>query len=117
MPEFAGDLTTELERKVAWLRAMCLIETVSYLILFAFWVSGNDIGTKVFGSVHGMVFLGFAAMVIGVYRPMEWTIPFVVVAICTGPFGALVVYERIRRRGVPIHLRGSRSSGASGSTA
>ena len=112
MPEFVGDTTTELERKVSWLRAMCLIETVSYLILFAFWVTGNDIGTKVFGSVHGMVFLGFAAMVIGVYRPMEWTIRFVFVAIATGPFGALIVYERLRRKGVPMHLRGSGATGS-----
>ena len=32
------DGSTELERKVAALRVVCLIETVSYLILSAFWI-------------------------------------------------------------------------------
>lgn len=101
MADFADDTSTELERKAAALKWVCLVETVSYLILFAFWVSGNRLGTQMFGSVHGMVFLGFAAMVIGIARPMRWTWPFLAVAILTGPIGAVVVYERLRRDGVP----------------
>jgi integral membrane protein len=100
------DTSTELERKVAALRVVCLVETVSYLILMAFWIywlglGGSRLGVQMFGSLHGMVFLAFAAMVFGVHRPMGWSRGFLAVALLTGPIGAICVYWRIRRDGVP----------------
>jgi hypothetical protein len=100
------DGSTELERKVGALRVVCLVETVSYLVLTAFWFSwlflgGSRLGVQMFGSLHGMVFLAFAAMVFGVHQPMGWGRGFLAVAILTGPIGAVYVYWRIRRDGVP----------------
>jgi hypothetical protein len=38
-------------------------------------------------------------------RAMEWTWLFAAIALVTGPFGSLLVYERIRRQGVPERAR------------
>ena len=97
MVDFADDPGGELRRKVKTLRVAAVVETVSYLVLLAFWVTGNRVGVRIFGSVHGMVFLVFAAMVVGLRRDLGWTWGFVAAALLTGPIGAVIVYERIRR--------------------
>lgn len=101
MVDFADDPTTELERKVRALQWVCVIEAVSYLILLGLWIGGSRIGVQLFGSVHGVVFLAFAAMVLGVFRPMRWSWRWVVLTLCTGPIGAVLVYGRISRQGTP----------------
>jgi integral membrane protein len=103
--DFADDTSTELERKAEALKWVALVEGVSYFGLAAFWLSGNKVGTVVFGSVHGWIFLAFAAMVLMIRRDMEWSWPFAIVGIVAGPLGPALVYERIRRRGVPEHAR------------
>jgi integral membrane protein len=106
MPDFADDTSSELERKVKTLKVAAVLETCSYLLLFYFWaIAGNDIGTKLTGAIHGQFFLLFAAMVFGVRKPMRWSWEFFAVAVLTGPIGAIVVWERIRREGVPEELR------------
>ena len=43
MPDFADDTSSELERKARALKFMALFETVTYLLLFYFWiVAPND---------------------------------------------------------------------------
>ena len=101
MPDFADSTTTELERKVVPLRWASLTETVTYCVLFYFWVTGNRPGRLLMGSVHGMIFLGFAAMVLGVRAEMGWTWKYVFTVIVLGPIGSLMVYSRLRREGVP----------------
>jgi hypothetical protein len=102
MPDFADDTTTELERKAATLRWVALIETVSYLVLFSFWMGGSKLGTAVFGSLHGMIFLAFAGMVVGVRQALDWSWEYVALAIVTGPIGAVLVYARLRREPLPV---------------
>ena len=101
MPDFADSTTTELERKLVPLRVVALTETFTYCILFFFWVTGNRPGRLLMGSAHGMVFLAFAAMVLGVRADMRWTWKYVAAAIVLGPVGSLLVYSRLRREGVP----------------
>jgi hypothetical protein len=103
--DFADDTSTELERKADALKWVSLVETLSYVGLAAFWLSGHKGGTAIFGSLHGMIFLAFAAMVVMITRAMEWTWLFAAIALVTGPFGSLLVYERIRRQGVPERAR------------
>jgi len=105
MPDFADDTTTELERKASALRWVSLIETCTYVALFIFWQAGSAIGTALLGSIHGMVFLAFAAMVIGIREAMGWTCGYVALAILLGPIGAVMVYARLRRHGVPADAR------------
>lgn len=101
MPDFADSTTTELERKLVPLRVVALTETVTYVVLFFFWVTGNRPGRLLMGSVHGMVFLAFSAMVLGVRAEMRWKWKYAVAAVVLGPIGALMVYARLRREGVP----------------
>ena len=116
MVEYADDPRSELERKAQQLQWASLIETVSYVLLFLFWaILHNPIGTKVMGFFHGWIFLAFAAMVIFIAKPMRWRWWFVAIALLTGPIGGIVVYERIRREGVPAPAW--RSAASSGSTA
>ena len=105
MVEFADDTSTELERRARALSVLCIVETLSYALLAFFWITGNTIGIRVFGTFHGVVFLGFAAMVIMIYRPMEWDWKLAVFALVTGPIGAIVIFEVIRRHGVPVAKR------------
>jgi integral membrane protein len=101
MPDFADSTTTELERKLVPLRVVALTETVTYCVLFFFWMAGNRPGRLLMGSVHGMVFLAFAAMVLGVRADMRWTWKYAAAAVILGPVGSLMVYSRLRREGVP----------------
>jgi nitrate/nitrite transporter NarK len=102
MVDYADDPRTELDRKAQQLQWVAAIETVSYALLFLFWaILDNLVGTKLMGFFHGWIFLAFAAMVIFIARPMHWTWKFVAVALLTGPIGSILVYERIRREGVP----------------
>jgi hypothetical protein len=101
VPDFADDTTTELERKASALRWVSLIETVTYVALFIFWQSGSAIGTALLGSIHGMVFLAFCGMVVGIRAAMGWTWGYVALAVLLGPIGAVLVFARLRREGVP----------------
>jgi hypothetical protein len=103
--DFADDTSTELERKAQALKWVSLVETVSYLVLAWFWLSGNSTGTAVTGSLHGTIWLAFAAMVVMITGQMEWGWKFTALAILLGPLGSLLVYWRIVRHGVPERAR------------
>jgi len=103
--DFADDPGSELGRKTRALSWVCVTETVTYLVLFVFWVTGNGAGTAVTGSIHGMIVLAFAVMVVMISRDMGWTWRYVALVVLTGPLGAILVFERIRRHGVPQGAR------------
>ena len=46
VPDFADDPTTELERKARALSATALTETVTYLVLFYFWIIQPNVAGK-----------------------------------------------------------------------
>lgn len=102
MPDFADDPTSELERKAKALSVVALVETLTYLLLVYFWLVVPSIaGKAIVGSVHGMVWMTFCAMVLMITPPMRWSWWYSVVVIVTGPIGALMVWTRLRRHGVP----------------
>jgi hypothetical protein len=99
--DFAGDTTTELQRKAKALSVVALVETCSYLLLFSMWqIAKSDTGIAVVGSLHGMIWLAFCAMVIMIAPALRWTWLFCAVVIVTGPIGAVMVWYRLRH-GVP----------------
>jgi integral membrane protein len=103
--EYIDDPHAQFVRKVGWLRKVAVVETVSYLILLYAWLGGHDILKAVVGSLHGMIWVGFVAMLLEARRPMRWTWAYVAVAVVTGPVGAALVYERLRRQGIPDDAR------------
>jgi hypothetical protein len=108
MPDFADDPRTELERKAEQLRWVALIETVGYGVLFLFFVVlHNKTGTEITGFFHGWIFVAFAVMVVWIWPSMQWRWYWIPLALLTGPIGGILVYEKIRRDGVPLEARGS----------
>jgi hypothetical protein len=103
--QYLDDPHAQFVRKIAWLKWTALIETVSYSLLLWAWLGGHDVVRAIVGSLHGMIWLGFVAMLLEARRPMNWTWAYTVFAVATGPLGALVVFERIRREGVPEGAR------------
>lgn len=105
MVDFADSPTTEVERRLGPLKVVAVVESVTYLALLMFWLSGNRVGTLLLGSMHGMVVCAFAGMLLLIFRSLGWSLGFAVFAILTGPIGALVVFERVRREEPAIHAR------------
>ncbi|MGZ8734175.1 MAG: DUF3817 domain-containing protein [Acidimicrobiia bacterium] len=105
MPDFADATSSELERKARALQWVCVAEALTYSLLLYFMITGNDLGRALLGSLHGVIVLAFAAMVIMITRAMRWSWWYVVLVLLTGPIGAILVYERIRRHGVPEEFR------------
>lgn len=98
MPDFADDTSSELERKAKALSVMALVETVSYLTLFWFWiVQPNDAVKAVVGFFHGLIWLAFAAMTVIITPAIGWSWLYTAVVIVTGPIGGVMVFTRLRR--------------------
>lgn len=73
------------------------LETLSFLVLLTMMLTHNEAGVSVAGMVHGLLFLAFAWFVVMDRDVFGWTWSFVVVSIITGPLGAILVLERLRR--------------------
>lgn len=98
MPDFADDTSSELERKAKALTVMALVETLSYLTLFWFWiVQPNDAVKAVVGFFHGLIWLAFAAMTVIITPAIGWSWLYTAVVIVTGPIGGVMVFTRLRR--------------------
>ena len=106
VPDFADDPTTELERKARALSWTAFAESVTYVILFTFWIIvPNTAGKAITGSVHGMVWLTFCSMAIMITPEMKWSWKYTISVIVLGPIGGIMVWSRIRREGVPTTPR------------
>lgn len=79
------------------LRAVSVLETVSFLVLLAMMLTHNEAGVSITGAIHGVLFLGYALLVLRDREALGWSWAFVAVAIFTGPLGAIVVLEKLRR--------------------
>src|ERR1700730_5039420 len=97
MVDFADDTSTELVRRLGPLKVVSVVESCTYLALLVFWIGGSRVGTLLLGSMHGMVVMAFAGMVLLIFRPLGWSLRFALFAIVTGPIGAAFVFERVRR--------------------
>lgn len=80
------------------LRVISVLETLSFLVLLAMMLSGNEGGVSVGGATHGFLFLGYAILVLRDRELFGWTWGFAALAIVTGPIGAILVLEKLRRR-------------------
>lgn len=98
MPDFADDTSSELERKARALTVVALVETISYVTLFYFWiVAPNDAIKAVVGFFHGLIWLAFVAMTVIIRPAIGWSWLYTAVVVVTGPIGGLMVFTRLRR--------------------
>ena len=86
-----------MSNKVNRLRVTSILETISFIALLFMMVSGNEAGVSVVGAIHGLLFLVYAILVWFDHDDLGWSMPFAVISIITGPVGAILVLERLRR--------------------
>ena len=79
------------------LRLVSILETVSFIGLVIMMVTHNEGGVSILGMIHGLLFLAYAVLVLKDRDVFGWTNGFVALAILTGPIGAILVLERLRR--------------------
>jgi hypothetical protein len=98
VPDFLEDTSSELERKSKALSVMALLESVTYCVLFYFWIVAPSVAGKALaGFVHGLVWLAFVAMTVIIRPDIGWTWGYTALVILTGPIGGILVFIRIRR--------------------
>jgi hypothetical protein len=98
VPDFADDTSSELERKAKALKFIALFETVTYLLLFYFWiVAPNDAMKAVVGFFHGLVWMAFVAMTVIIRPDIGWTWGYTALVVHTGPVGGELVWWRLQR--------------------
>lgn len=85
-----------METAVRRLRAISILETLSFLVLLAMMLAHSEAGVSITGAVHGALFLAYALLVLRDREVFGWSLGFVAVAILTGPIGAIVVLEKLR---------------------
>ena len=86
-------------------RYLAVAEAISFLLLIVASVikhtGGSELGVQILGPLHGLLFIGYIAMVFGLMKPAGWngkvTVWIVVGAIV--PFGGFVVDWWLGRRG------------------
>ena len=82
------------------LRAMSIIEAVTYLALVAAtiykYTAGGERGVEVLGPIHGVLYLVFAALVLAHHRDLGWPVSKAAMAVALGslPFGGFWVERR-----------------------
>jgi integral membrane protein len=86
-----------VRRPHAQLLWLSILETVSFLALLTAMFAGSEGGVSVIGLVHGLLFLAYALVVFLGREALGWSQGFTALAILTGPVGAVLALERLRR--------------------
>ncbi|MQA08062.1 MAG: DUF3817 domain-containing protein [Pseudonocardiaceae bacterium] len=85
-------------------RAIALAEAVSWLGLligmyFKYLGGGAEIGVKIFGPIHGAMFIGYVLITLWVVKPLRWDGRMTVMALLASiPPLCSVLFERIATR-------------------
>jgi integral membrane protein len=61
-----------------WFRVVAIAEAVSWTglligMLFKYVLSDNELGVKIFGPIHGTIFIAYVITVAVVRKPLRWT--------------------------------------------
>jgi integral membrane protein len=73
-------------RHAGWFRAVAIAEAISWTglligMLFKYVLSDNELGVKIFGPIHGTIFIAYVITVAVVRRPLRWTWPTTLLAL------------------------------------
>lgn len=89
-----------------WFRIAAIAEACSWLgllvgMFFKYVVVHNEIGVKIFGPIHGMLFLGYLIIVVLAARSHGWTRKRVIYGLLASiPPLFTLWFERVVSRGV-----------------
>lgn len=83
-----------------WFRIAAIAEAISWTglligMVFKYLVVHDEIGVKIFGPIHGVLFLGYVALSIVVWRSRRWSSGVGLAALLSSipPYGT-IVFER-----------------------
>lgn len=74
-----------------------VLETLSFFALLGAMLAESEVGVSVIGATHGLLFLAYAFFVWVDHDELGWRTPFALLCVLTGPVGAVVALERLRR--------------------
>lgn len=87
-------------------RIVAVAEALSWLalligMLFKYVISDTEIGVKIFGPIHGAVFVAYVLISLSVRGPLRWSGQTLVLALAASipPFGSLVFEQWAARTG------------------
>ena len=89
----SGGVRTKARRLVL----TSIAETLSFVALLGAMFLESEAGVSLLGATHGLLFLAYALFVWVDHDELGWTTTFAVGSIVTGPLGAIIVLERLRR--------------------
>jgi integral membrane protein len=92
-------------RLAAWFRAAAVAEACSWAglligMFFKYVVVHDEIGVKVFGPIHGVLFLLYVGMTIAAGRSFGWRLRTTLLGLTAGipPFATIWFERRVHRR-------------------
>jgi integral membrane protein len=93
--------TYDPRKLIGPLAIVSVLETVTFLLVLAAMalLDKGELRSAA-GAVHGLLFALYAALLFLARRVLDWSLGFVALGILTGPIGAIIVLERMRRRSV-----------------
>ncbi|GAA1595883.1 DUF3817 domain-containing protein [Kribbella sancticallisti] len=73
-------------KHAVWFRGVAIAEAISWTglligMLFKYVVSDNEIGVKIFGPIHGGIFVAYVLTVAVVRKPLRWSWPVTLLAL------------------------------------
>ncbi|WP_028925998.1 DUF3817 domain-containing protein [Pseudonocardia acaciae] len=91
---------------VRWFRIAAVAEAISWTglligMVFKYLVVFNEIGVKIFGPIHGVLFLAYVVLAVLVWRRQRWSVPVGVLSILAGvpPYGTVAFERWVTRTG------------------
>ena len=95
--EFRAPLRHATQRRPRIIAGLSALETLTFAFLLVAMARKNESAVSIMGLIHGLLFASYALAVWSWHGRLRWSLPFAVVAILTGPLGAVLALERIRR--------------------
>jgi integral membrane protein len=99
---------------VRWFRIAAVAEAISWTglligMVFKYLIVFDQIGVKIFGPIHGVLFLAYVTLAVIAWRRRSWSAPVGVLAILAGvpPYGT-VAFERWATRTGRLGASGSK---------
>ncbi|MFI6829088.1 DUF3817 domain-containing protein [Kribbella sp. NPDC050241] len=74
------------KKHATWFRTVAIAEAISWTglligMLFKYVLSDNELGVKIFGPIHGGIFIVYVLTVLLVRRPLRWSWPVTLLAL------------------------------------
>ncbi|MEV0799312.1 DUF3817 domain-containing protein [Kribbella sp. NPDC050281] len=74
------------KRHATWFRTVAIAEAISWTglligMLFKYVLSDNELGVKIFGPIHGGIFIVYVLTVLLVRGPLRWSWPVTLLAL------------------------------------